>query len=101
MRDVDLRAGDSVTLVLGAANNDEDAFGTAEVDFAREPNRHLAFGAGHHFCLGAHLARLELQVALEELHARIPEYRFPDGFEPHFSTGIRQADPLLLEFDPA
>ena len=101
VRDVDLRAGDSVTLVLGAANNDEDAFGTAEVDFDREPNRHLAFGAGHHFCLGAHLARLELQVALEELHARIPEYRFPDGFEPHFSTGIRQADPLLLEFDPA
>lgn len=101
VRDVDLRAGDAVTLVLGAANNDEDVFAAADVDFAREPNRHLAFGAGHHFCLGAHLARLELRVALEELHARIPDYRFPEGFEPHFSTGIRQADPLLLEFDPA
>jgi cytochrome P450 len=101
VRDVELLAGDSVTLVLGAANNDEDTFCPAEVDFAREPNRHLAFGAGNHFCLGAHLARLELRVALEELHARIPDYRFPDGFEPHFSTGIRQADPLLLEFEPA
>jgi cytochrome P450 len=101
VRGVDLRAGDGVTLVLGAANTDDDAFGPAAVDFRREPNKHLAFGAGHHLCLGAHLARLELRVALEELHARIPDYWFPDGFEPHFSTGIRQADPLLLEFDPA
>ncbi len=98
---VHLRAGDSVTLVLGAANADEDAFGPEVVDFHRDPNKHVAFGAGHHLCLGAHLARLELRVALEELHARIPEYRFPDGFEPHYSTGIRQAEALLLEFDPA
>lgn len=101
LRGVDIRAGDGVTLVLGAANVDGDAFDDTDVDFRREPNKHLAFGAGHHLCLGAHLARLELRVALEELHARIPDYRFPDGFEPHFSTGIRQADPLLLEFDPA
>lgn len=98
---VDLHAGDGVTLVLGAANADEDVFGPQAVDFHRDPNKHLAFGAGHHLCLGAHLARLELRVALEELHARIPDYRFPAGFEPHFSTGIRQADPLLLEFEPA
>lgn len=101
VRDVELRAGDAVTLVLGAANSDEDVFGAVDADFTRDANRHVAFGAGHHFCLGAHLARLELRVALEELHARIPDYRFPDGFEPHFSTGIRQADPLPLEFDPA
>lgn len=98
---VELRAGDGVTLVLGAANADEAAFGPEAVDFHREPNKHVAFGAGHHLCLGAHLARLELRVALEELHARIPDYRLPDGFEPHFSTGIRQADPLLLEFEPS
>lgn len=47
------------------------------------------------------LIPLELRVALEELHARISDYRLPDGFEPHFSPGIRQADPLLLEFEPA
>lgn len=101
LRDVDLRAGDAVTLVLGAANSDDDVFGDAEVDFTRDPNKHLAFGAGPHLCLGAHLARLEMRVALEELHARIPSYRLAEGFEPHYSTGIRQADPMLLEFDPA
>lgn len=101
VRGVDLHAGDGVTLVIGAANTDEETFGAAEVNFSRDPNRHLAFGAGNHFCLGAHLARLELRVALQELHARIPNYRLAEGFEPHFSTGIRQADPLLLEFDPA
>jgi cytochrome P450 len=101
LRGVDIRAGDGVTLVLGAANVDSEAFEQPDVDFRREPNKHVAFGGGHHLCLGAHLARLELRVALEELHARIPDYWFPDGFEPHFSTGIRQADPLLLEFDPS
>lgn len=98
---VPIGAGDSVTLVLGAANVDDAAFGPAEVDFERVPNKHVAFGAGHHLCLGAHLARLELRVALEELHARIPDYRYPPGFAPTFSTGIRQAEGLLLEFDPA
>ena len=101
LRGVDIRAGDGVTLVLGAANLDHEAFERTDVDFRREPNKHVAFGGGHHLCLGAHLARLELQVALEEWHARIPDYWFPDGFEPHFSTGIRQADPLRLEFDPS
>jgi cytochrome P450 len=98
---VELQAGDSVTLVLGAANADDEAFGPDAVDFRRDPNKHVAFGAGHHLCLGAHLARLELRVALEELHARIPDYRLPEGFVPSFSTGIRQAHALPLEFDPS
>ena len=97
---VALQAGDKVTLVLGAANSDEAEFDDT-VDFHREPNRHVAFGGGHHLCLGAHLARLELRVALEELHARIPDYRLADGAEIHFSPGIRQADHLPLVFDPA
>jgi cytochrome P450 len=97
--DVTIRAGDGVTLVLGAANGDESAFGPAEVDFGRDPNKHLAFGGGHHLCLGAHLARLELRVALEELHRRIPEYQLAPGAEVHFSTGIRQAEHLPLVWD--
>ena len=101
MRGVALRAGDSVMLAVGVANGDESEFPDGAVDFHRKPNRHVAFGGGNHSCLGAHLARLELRVALEELHRRIPNYRIPAGTDIHFSPGIRQADPLPLEFDPA
>jgi cytochrome P450 len=101
LRGVPLQAGDAVMLVLGAANGDEDEFGPAEVDLAREPNRHLAFGSGHHLCLGAHLARLELRVALEEVHRRIPDYRIPAGADIQYSPGIRQAESLPLEFTPS
>ncbi|TMK88436.1 MAG: cytochrome P450 [Actinobacteria bacterium] len=96
---VHLSAGDGVTLVLGAANLDEDEFADPSVDFDRNPNKHVAFGGGHHLCLGAHLARLELRVALEELHARIPDYRMAPEAELKFSPGIRQAERLLLEWD--
>ena len=97
MGGVDLKAGDGVTIVLGAANSDDDAFVDAEgVDLARDPNKHVAFGAGNHLCLGAHLARLELRVALEELHRRIPDYRLADGADLHFSPGIRQVHSLPL-----
>ncbi|MCU1461743.1 MAG: Cytochrome [Acidimicrobiales bacterium] len=96
---VKLLAGDFVTLVIGSANQDESEFGDGTVDFDRDPNRHVAFGASHHLCLGAHLARLELRVALEEIHRRIPDYRIADGAEIHFSPGIRQADNLPLVWD--
>jgi cytochrome P450 len=101
LRGVQLSAGDAVNLVLGAANMDEAEFGEPDVDFGRDPNRHLAFGGSHHLCLGAHLARLELRIALEEFHQRIPDYRVADGADVHYSTGIRQAETLPLEFDPA
>jgi cytochrome P450 len=48
----------------------------------RSPNRHFAFGLGPHRCLGAHLARLELRVALEEWHKRIPEYHLAADAHP-------------------
>jgi len=100
--DIELSAGDHVTLLIGAANADGREFTDGDgVDIDRDPNRHLAFGAGNHLCLGAHLARLELCVALEELHRRIPDYRIPDNAEIHYSPGIRQADHLPLVFEPA
>jgi cytochrome P450 len=98
---VQLQAGDAVMLAIGAANDDESEFPDPDVDFLRHPNRHVAFGGSNHSCLGIHLARLELRVALEELHRRIPDYRIPEGVDIHFSTGIRQADQLPLEFEPA
>jgi cytochrome P450 len=96
---VHMSAGDGATLMIGAANVDEAEFedsGTVRLD--RESNRHLAFGGGPHRCLGSHLARMELQVALEEFHKRIPEYEIAAGTEIHFSPGIRQADHLPLVF---
>jgi cytochrome P450 len=97
MQGVDLEPGDAVMLVLGAANIDETVFDDPrEVDFGRDMSRHVAFSGGNHRCVGAHLARLELRVALEEFHRRIPDYRIPDGVEIHFSPGIRQANRLPL-----
>lgn len=71
-----IAAGDSVLLVIGAANHDEREFGPTaeEFDITRRPERHLAFGYGAHFCLGAALARLEGRVALEQIHRRIADY---------------------------
>ena len=75
-----LHAGDRVMLLTGAACRDEREFPAPEtVDFRRSPNRHIAFGAGAHRCVGSHLARLELQIALQEWHRRIPSYRIREG----------------------
>jgi cytochrome P450 len=71
-----MKAGDMVNLPLHAATRDDAAFVDAtSVDIARTPNNHIAFGAGPHRCLGSHLARRELRIALEEWHRRIPTYR--------------------------
>jgi cytochrome P450 len=71
-----VKKGEMVLLPLSAANRDPAEFPRAdEVLLDREPNRHLAFGAGPHRCLGSHLARLELEVAMQLWHERIPEYR--------------------------
>lgn len=70
-----MKAGDMVLLPLVAANRDPKEFDRAdEVIIDRRNNRHIAFGAGPHRCLGSHLARLELQVAMEGWHERVPDY---------------------------
>jgi cytochrome P450 len=70
-----LCAGERVHLLFASANRDERVFAEPErVDLTREPNPHLAFGFGIHFCLGASLARLELRVGLEEWLAFAPRY---------------------------
>jgi cytochrome P450 len=70
-----MREGQMVLMPLWSATRDPRAFedaGTVQLD--RNPNRHIAFGAGPHRCAGAHLARRELLVAMEEWHKRIPDY---------------------------
>ena len=91
--------GDSVIAFIGAANLDDTASSDAgAVDFERDANRHLAFGGGIHRCLGSHLARLELRVALREWHRRLPDYRVRPDVELAFTPGIRSLDrfPMLL-----
>lgn len=77
---VQMKAGEVTLIPLAAANRDPHKFDNPDtVDITREPNPHLAFGAGNHRCVGSHLARLELRVAFEEIHTRMPDYRLdPD-----------------------
>jgi hypothetical protein len=77
-----IEARQPVLLPFPSANRDEGIFEDADrVVLDRTPNRHLAFGAGIHRCLGAHLARMELRVAFQEFLSRIPDFRLtnPDG----------------------
>jgi cytochrome P450 len=76
---IEWKDGDRLLLLLSAANADPDVFPSPEVvDPNRVPNRHVGFGQGPHRCAGAHLARMELRVLLEEWHRRIPDYHLGD-----------------------
>ncbi|MFV2097021.1 cytochrome P450 [Micromonospora sp. LOL_013] len=71
-----IRAGDAVIFSLTSANLDDDAFpDAADVVLDREPNPHIAFGYGPHFCIGASLARLEIQATIGALVRRLPNLR--------------------------
>ena len=101
--DVTIRAGDQLLVVMTAANRDEDEFdGADELQIERHPNRHIGFGAGPHRCLGSHLARLELRLALEEIHRRIPDYALvPDSPAVFHSSQVRGCEKLPITFTPA
>ena len=75
-----MKAGDKVLMNFPAANRDPEAFDQPDtVQLDRAHNRHVAFGSGIHRCAGSNLARMELQVALEEWMARIPEFELASG----------------------
>jgi cytochrome P450 len=92
-----VRKGKAVSVMLGSANTDEQAWTDVDtVDFDRAENHHIAFGGGVHRCLGSHLARMELRVALEEWHASVPDYAIVDGIELRYSQGLRAVENLEL-----
>jgi cytochrome P450 len=106
-RDVDLGGvsiaeGDQLLLMLCSANRDPDTFPHPnDFDINRSPNRHLSFGAGVHRCLGSHLGRIELTIALEELHRRIPDYQLVESDPPVFhSTQVRGCLRMPITFTP-
>jgi cytochrome P450 len=97
-RDVELRgrtirAGDKVTLWWASANRDEEVFADPfRFDVRRDPNPHVTFGYGNHFCLGAGLARLEIRLVLEGLLARFTEIALAGPIEwtrSNKHTGVR------------
>jgi cytochrome P450 family 142 subfamily A polypeptide 1 len=95
----ELRAGDETLLLYESANFDEAAFDDPDrFDVERSPNDHVAFGFGSHFCLGAHLARLELRTAFERLATRLPDLELAsDGPPPRSLTGISE---MPVRFTP-
>lgn len=93
-----IHAGDKVHPFIGSANTDESEFPEAQVvQWGRKANRHLAFGAGVHRCLGSNLARLELRIALRVWHSRIPHYRVKRGAELSYTVGVRSVDSFPME----
>jgi cytochrome P450 len=95
-----LKAGDMVLVPLSAATRDPLLFdGSTAVQIDRDPNNHIAFGLGPHRCLGSHLARRELRVALDQWHRRIPDYHLTPGVEVIEHGGMYGLDRLELSWD--
>ena len=95
-----ITAGQMVYLPLVSANRDPEAFPDADkVLIDRSPNPHIGFGAGAHRCLGSHLARRELKIALEEWHRRIPQYELRPGATVTEHGGQIGLDNLPLRWD--
>jgi cytochrome P450 len=99
---VTIPRGEMTLGVIGSANRDETVFEQPDtLDVAREPNRHLSFGQGIHFCLGAPLARMEAQIAVGTLLRRIPELRLkvpPGSLRWRPSMILRGLDSLPVLF---
>jgi cytochrome P450 family 142 subfamily A polypeptide 1 len=98
-----IRPDERVLMLYQSANRDEAVFPNPDrFDVAREPNPHVAFGIGTHFCLGANLARMELRVMVRELVERLPDMRVAPGAVPTrvASTLVRGISSLPVVFTP-
>jgi cytochrome P450 len=93
--------GDRLLLNYLAANHDPAEFEEPEeIILDRSPNRHVAFGIGAHRCIGAHLARLELRILLEEVFERLPDYRVLEDRIVRTTGFTRMITSLPIEFTP-
>ena len=93
-----MKKGEVVLLVLAAANRDPERFEAPDrFDIGRDRIKQLAFGGGVHFCLGANLARMEAEIAFQELFQRMPNLQFASEDEGH-ALVLQHADSLLLSF---
>ncbi|WP_066065658.1 cytochrome P450 [Frankia sp. EI5c] len=101
--DRQVSAGDKVLIYWASANHDEDEFPAPEAfDLDRATNRHLAFGAGPHRCLGSNVARLNIRIALEELVRRLGDFRLrADADIRYHSTLTRAPHSLPITFTAA
>jgi cytochrome P450 len=94
-----VKSGEMVMLPLAVSNRDPARYeNPLEVDLNRKTSNHIAFGSGPHRCLGSHLARLELNVAIEEWHQRIPDYRIADGQDLEETGNMYGLKSLRLEW---
>src|SRR5690606_23533979 len=101
---VDLKAGERVFMLYQSANRDEDVFDAPdEFRVDRDPNPHLGFGIGTHYCMGANLARAEIRVVFQELFARLADIRVADGARPERgrSSLVLSLSHLPATFTPA
>jgi cytochrome P450 len=100
LADVDLEAGAQVLVALGSANRDEAQFADpARFDLRRTFEDHMGFGFGRHFCVGAHLARLEARTAIGGLLERLAELRrAPDADSHVVGLAFRSPDRLPVRF---
>jgi cytochrome P450 len=95
-----IHEGDQVSVILSSANTDPSEYDDPDVvRFDRATNRHLAFGGGLHRCLGSHLARQELRIALREWHRRIPDYSVEPGHTLVYTPAIRSIDYFPMVFN--
>jgi cytochrome P450 len=96
-----MKVGDRIALHFASANRDAEYFDDAEgLRFDRAENPHVAFGIGIHRCLGMHFARLQIEIAIEELLARVTNLRIQDGVTIELANGAIYTPELLpVEFD--
>ncbi len=96
-----IRDDDWIVIWNPSANRDEDVFPDPyRFDITRNPNYHLAFGQGEHFCIGSHLARLELRLMLEEVMRRLPDLRLAGEVERLTSIQVAGIKHMQVKFTP-